>query len=204
MNVPPSVQSAQHGICVQVQSLPPPELFSKRAKTEWDYFVPPMTPVFATQTQTTTKSWKASRNASHTSYNGIPEGHGQFVRTGAATDDEEPNPQYENRFFIGVSTEGLPSGADVLRHGAKMGHFTVITRGIVTVMCDYHDVHNIPIGAHVKVKRCTHQFRGMGTENPFSLVGCTDSEDIEKYAIGVLLSKPSEDDKANEARLLLM
>merc|ERR1711935_968369 len=171
MNVPATVQSAQY-----------------------DYFVPPMTPVFATQ-QAPRSSWQTKRNSTRTSDTGIPEGHGQHY--------DGSSGEYSNKFFIGVTTEGLPGGADVVKHGAKMGHFTVITRGIVTVMCDYHDVCSIKMGTLVKVKKSDHKFRGMPINN-FSLTSCTNPADEVTNAIGILLSKPSEDDKANEARLLLL
>jgi len=194
LTVPPTVQSAQHGITIQVKSRPPTNArsfvdgqhYQKQKHTEWQYFVPPMSPVF--ETSNGTHSNKRAQTD-----DGIKNTHGQWFDDGPYTNDR----------FVGVSVEGLPNGGDVVKHGEKMAHYTVVTRGIVTVMCDYTDTQHIGLMKHVKVKCGERKYRGMGVNKFFSIEECTDQDDASKHSIGILLSKPTLDDKANEVRLLL-
>lgn len=154
-----------------------------------------MTPVFRTQLASDAHRFSTRPTQG---WNPVEGCHGQYFDATGASD------VYNNDTFVGVSTEGLANPDDVAKHGEKMSHFTVTTRGVVTVMCDYDDAAQLKLLGHVKVKKGNRMYRGMPMRNPFSLANCDDKADIEKFSIGKLIAKPTEANRANEVRLLLL
>lgn len=189
LNPPASVQSAQHGLTVQVRSSPP----KAADKDASQLFIPPMTPVFRTTASTHSFSKFAQHTHTSGTWNPVQRCHAQHL------DDD-----YSNVNFVGVSSDGLLNHHDVAKHGEKMSHFTVTTRGIVTVMCDYEDACTLKLLSHVKVAKSTRRYRGMPMKTPFTLEMCTGGDDTLDKSIGIVISKPNEVNRANEVRLLLL
>jgi hypothetical protein len=188
LNPPAVVQSAQHGLTVQVRVRAPKTAGKQDAST---LFVPPMTPIFKTNDTTNDNRFGKRRPDE---WNPVQPCHGQFL--------DNADDAYDSKNFVGVSTDGLVNFHDVHKHGEKMSHFTVTTRGIVTVMCNYEDACKLPLLSHVKVAKSQHTYRGMPMKAPFTLALCNDDE-VATKSIGKLVSKPTEVNRANEVRLLL-
>lgn len=193
MNVPSSPQSLQDGITIQVRSQPPAPA-GTTPHTKSDFVIPPLSPVFRTNDLDTHSSRRRRQRDKWA------EDNQNTMATHAQYYDGQT---YDNENFVGVSHEGLPNGADVLKHGNSMSHYTVTTRGLVTVMCPYHDIQDVPLLSYMKVAPTDTKFKGIDTNQGFTLKQCTLAE-RHTLAIGILVSKPDEINCANEARLLLI
>jgi len=152
-----------------------------------------MTPVFRTNDPSNPFPKFAQHTHTTGTWNPVQRCHAQYL-----------DGDYNNENFIGVSSDGLLNHHDVAKHGEKMSHFTVTTRGIVTVMCDYEDACKLKLLSHVKVESSSRRYRGMPMKTPFTLKMCEDGDDILNNSIGIVISKPNEVNRANEARILLL
>lgn len=184
MNVPGSIHSSQNGIVHQVRSQPPRRL----ARENYAYEIPPLTPVFKTP------AYAASRLKQKANIPDLIENvHAQFF-------DSLGGEHYTRANFMGVSIAGT-NGAAARKHTDSVARFSLISRGLVTIMADYGDVESIPIGSYVKVTKSKNKFSGFPAQlTPFSLQATT-RDDMS--AIGVLYGKPDMRHKSNDARILI-
>ena len=96
-----------------------------------------MTPVFTTSNPATRPNPRKGAD--------VKDVHGQWL------DSEYSTHEPIRETFVGVSIEGLAEGEKCRRFGDAYSRFGCVTRGLVTIMCDYGDVEKIPLGAYVKV-----------------------------------------------------
>jgi len=193
MNVPASAYSSQNGIVAQVYSNPPDDTDVGDAA---NHVVPPHSLVFLTNNPGKRRGSKRSRFTNDTEANYHPSysGHSN-ARTNNVTD----------MTFLGVSSEGLPDGAAAVKFPSAATHYTVVTRGLVTVMACYRDVKDIPLRSYVRLKAhdasTDMKFSNFPGKYPMSLEACH-REDAA--AIGVLIRKPSTRAAMNECDVLLV
>ena len=109
---------------------------------------------------------------------------------------------YDSHQFLGISLQGLPNGVDAQRHGDGASRLSVITRGLVTVMCDYEDIKDINLLSFVKVKTNNQKkYKGFDPKTNFYSIEATNNS---HEAIGILYSKPDRRHKSNEVKILLL
>jgi len=109
---------------------------------------------------------------------------------------------YERKNFVGMSGEGLPNGSAAQKHGGGATHFSVATRGLVTMMVNYEDVRKLEILSPVKVVPSSCRFNGFDPNVVcFTLADATKEK---KFAIGILMSKPSRRHPSNQCQILLV
>ena len=185
MNIPATPYTSQNGIVIQCRATPSR---SDRAN-DHAYVIPPMTPVFSTRDPATRPNPRKGAD--------VKDVHGQWLSSQYSLHP----PTRET--FVGVSIEGVAEGAKCRRFGDAYSRFGCVTRGLVTIMCDYGDVEKIPLGTHVKVIQGRNKFRGMPAAMiPFSLARLEEGEN-PNHAIGMLMGKPDMRHRTNEARVLL-
>ena len=186
MNIPSSPFTAQNGIVIQCRSTPP----RQHRSSDSAYTIPPMTPVFATASP--------AMRANPVRGSDVKDVHAQWF---ASEYDGAVQPSRET--FVGVSIEGIGDGSKCRKFGDAHSRFSCVTRGLVTIMCDYGDVESIPLGTNVKVIKGKNRFAGMPAAlTPFSLAPVTGA-DPQGAAIGMLMGKPDMRNRSNEARVLL-
>lgn len=196
MNVPPTVFSSQHEIVVHAKVQIPPN-FAEDTRAG-HYAVPPMTPVFLSKPE------DISKEDAETFHNNRRK-RGRY----SFEDDQVPgvfafhhkHGNYDRKNFVGVSGEGLPNGDAAQKHGGGATHFSIATRGLVTMMVNYDDLRGLHVLENVKVIKSERTFNGFDP-----LVGCFSlgRADGAHDAIGILMSKPSKRHPSNQCQILLV
>jgi hypothetical protein len=197
MNVPASIPTSQNGITLQVRSVPHLEV---DRKDKWAWFVGPLTPVFKTYNprggdRHRAKRYKTNFGASDDDSH-ITGVHGYWV-------GDAMSRSYDRANFLGVTAEGLPDGHSASKFRGGATHFTVISRGLVTIMCDYNEAKKLEIGDWVKVTRSKHTWNGIGVvgfSHPFALAK-THTPLID--GIGYVVDLPTKRLPSNEVIVLL-
>ena len=144
----------------------------------WLHVVPPMSPVFKQ-----TKPRATKRQRTNDEVQSVTSGH-------------------TNGEFVGVSMGGLADGAACHKFREAQNRLSVITRGMATVMCDYEKVKNIPLMTPVCfVPRPNTKtgFIKFHAKTPFWDLAAA----AGKPAIGILVGKPTDRHRSNDARVLL-
>lgn len=169
----PHRESCQHGIITQVR-------VGSHDETH-RHVVPPMSPVFVFEASKSTKRRKLNLGNID-------------VRTVSAQQGTE---------FVGVSVDGLADGRAIARFNEASNRLSVITRGMCTVMCDFDMVDKIPLLSPVKfeIRDATKAgFSGFHDDTVwYDLVEALPPN----AAVGILIGKPSQRYKSNDARILL-
>lgn len=185
MNVPASPESSQNGIVLQVRSVPPGGFAHTENASSW--IVPPMTPVFKNSLEP-----RSGRKRHRRLTADVLDVHGQY-HTGQ---------QYDRDHFVGVSIEGIRDGQAARDFGEAASRFSVVSRGVVTVMASSDDIKNIPLDTPVCVAKSARVFRGFAPGVTFfTIAKCMRGSD---KCIGTMMSEYDKRHKTNECKILLL
>lgn len=185
--LPPVPESYQNGIVVQVRSVG-----NHNGRTPDSFVVPAMTPVFRAP--------------------GTPS-RGKRIKTNDDVEDVMGQPYasddtyYTRDNFVGVSMAALLNGADAQKHGDSHARISVITRGVVTVMCDYATTKTLAINNPVRFMKHDPSPNFVGypaTTKWFKPVKAEIKNDNDRrFAVGVVCGLPDARRKTNEVRITL-
>jgi hypothetical protein len=198
MNVPASIPTSQNGITVQVRSSPHVEVDKANP---WAWFVGPLTPVFKTRRyQQRAGAHRAKR---YKTTFGASDGDDHITQVQGYWAGNVVNDDYSRANFVGVTAEGLPDGQTASKFRGGATHFTVISRGLVTIMCDYGEAKRLEVGDWVKVTPSKNSWNGIGVApntRPFALAK-THTPLID--GIGYVVDLPTRRVPSNEVIVLL-
>jgi hypothetical protein len=114
---------------------------------------------------------------------------------------------YTRDNFVGVSMAALLNGADAQKHGDSHARISVITRGVVTVMCDYATTKTLAINNPVRFMKHDPSPNFVGypaTTKWFKPVKAEIKNDNDRrFAVGVVCGLPDARRKTNEVRITL-